>query len=69
MSETVVVDLYRPRLYAATGKATPVGTSTRLSFKAADPFSAKADVSYAITDAKGRRVASGHPAGSSRARR
>ena len=61
VSKTVVVDLYRPRLYAAAGKTTSAGTSTRLSFKAADPFSAKVDVSYAITDAKGRRVASGHP--------
>ena len=26
-----------------------------------DPFSARADVSYTITDAKGRRVTSGRP--------
>jgi flagellar hook assembly protein FlgD len=61
VSKPVVVDLYRPRLYAATGKATTAGTGTKLSYKAVDPFSAKVDVSYAITDAKGRRVASGHP--------
>ena len=61
VSKTVVVDLYRPRLYATPGKAISAGTSTKLSVKAADPFSAKVDVSYAITDASGRRVASGHP--------
>ena len=59
--KTVIVDLYRPRLYATPGKAVSAGTSTRVSVKAADPFSAKVDVSYAITDAGGRRVASGHP--------
>ena len=61
VSKTVIVDLYRPRLYATPGKAISAGTSTRVSVKAADPFSAKVDVSYAITDAGGRRVASGHP--------
>lgn len=57
----LVVDLYRPRLYAPAGKTTRAGTSTHLSLKAADPFSAKVDVSYVVTNAKGRRVASGHP--------
>jgi flagellar hook assembly protein FlgD len=57
----LVVDVYRPRLYAPVGKSTTAGTSTHLGLKAADPFSAKVDVSYVVTDAKGRRVASGHP--------
>ena len=57
----VVVDLYRPHLYAQAGKITSVGAATSLSYKATDPFSAKVDVRYVITDAKGRRVASGHP--------
>jgi hypothetical protein len=57
----LVVDLYHPRLYAPPGKSTTAGTSTHLGFKAADPYSAKVDVSYVVTDAKGRRIASGHP--------
>ncbi len=57
----LVVDLYRPRLYAAKGKATRRGVAVKLGFKAADPYSAKVDVRYTITDARGRRVASGHP--------
>jgi flagellar hook assembly protein FlgD len=57
----LVVDLYRPRLYATSAKATTAGTATKLGFKAVDPFSAKVDVSYVVTDSKGRRVASGHP--------
>ena len=61
VTKGLVVDLYRPRLYAAGGRTTSVGTATKLGFKVTDPFSAKADVRYAITDAKGRRVASGHP--------
>ena len=58
---TVVVDLYQPRVYAQPGKATSAGTGTSVSYKVVDPFSAKADVRYVITDAKGRRVAAGHP--------
>ncbi len=61
VSKELVVDLYRPKLYAATGKSTSAGAAAKLGFKAADPFSAKVDVSYVVTDAKGRRVASGHP--------
>ncbi len=57
----VVVDLYRPRVYAQSRKRTTRGTTTRLSYKVADPFSAKANVRYVVTDAKGRRVASGRP--------
>ena len=61
VTKGLVVDLYRPRLYAPAGKTTTAGASTHLGFKAADPFSAKVDVSYVVTDAKGRRVASGRP--------
>ena len=61
VTKSLVVDLYRPRLYAPAGKSTTAGTSTHLGFKAADPYSAKVDVSYVVTDTKGRRVASGHP--------
>ena len=55
VTKGLVVDLYRPRLYAAGGRTTSVGTATKLGLKVTDPFSAKADVRYAITDAKGRR--------------
>ena len=61
VAKGLVVDLYRPRLYATVGKAITAGQSTRLAFKAVDPYSAKVDVSYVVTDAKGRRVGSGHP--------
>ena len=61
MTKGLVVDLYRPRLYATRGKATSVGTATTLGYKAVDPFSKKVDVRYTVTDARGRRVASGHP--------
>ncbi len=61
VSEGVVVDLSRPRLYAAGARTARPGTTTRLGFKASDAFSAQVDVRYAITNAKGRTVASGHP--------
>ena len=61
VGKNLVVDLYRPKLYATAGMSTAAGAATKLGFKAADPFSAKVDVSYVVTDAKGRRVASGHP--------
>ena len=61
LTQGLVVDLSRPRLYAPAGKSTTAGTSTRLAFKAAKPFSANVNVRYIVTDAKGRRVASGHP--------
>ncbi len=61
VSKTLVVDLYRPRIYAPKAKTARRGTTTRLGFKARDPYSAKVDVRYVVTDAKGRRVASGHP--------
>ena len=61
VTKGLVVDLYHPRLYAPAGKSMTLGASTRLGFKVADPYSAKVDVRYVVTDAKGRRVASGHP--------
>jgi flagellar hook assembly protein FlgD len=57
----MIVDLYRPRLYATAGKTVAAGAGARLGFKAIDPYSARVDVSYVVTDARGRRVASGHP--------
>ena len=59
VSGTLVVDLYQPKIFAQPGKATLVGTGTRVGYKVSDPFSAQADVSYVVTDAKGRRIASG----------
>ena len=61
VSKTLIVDLYRPRIYAPKAKTARRGTTTRLGFKAWDPFSAKVDVRFVVTNAKGRRVASGHP--------
>jgi len=61
VTEGLVVDLYHPRLYAPAAKSTTAGTATHLGFKVADPYSTKVDVSYVVTDAKGRRVTSGHP--------
>ena len=60
VSKGLIVDLYRPKLYATAGKTISVGTATRLTFKVSDPYSAKADVRFVVTDAKGRAVASGH---------
>jgi flagellar hook assembly protein FlgD len=61
VTKGLIVDLYRPRVYASVGKTTTAGASIHLGFKAADPYSAQVDVSFVVTDAKGRRVASGHP--------
>ena len=61
VSKGLIVDLYRPKVYATAGKTTSVGTATRLTFKVSDPYSAKADVRFVVTDAEGRAVASGHP--------
>ena len=57
----LVVDLTAPRLYATSGTSTSLGGLVRLSCKAVDAFSGRVDVSYDVTDAKGGRVASGHP--------
>ncbi len=59
VSKAVCVDLSKPRLYAPVAKTTRAGATSRLTYKVTDPFSARADVSYTITDAKGRRVTSG----------
>lgn len=61
VSGGLVVDLTRPRVYAGAGAVTSRGVSTRLGFKVTDAFSAKADVTWTVTDAQGRRVASGRP--------
>lgn len=57
----LVLDLTAPKLYATSGTATTLGTPARLSCKAADEFSERVDVSFVVTNAKGGRVASGHP--------
>ena len=43
------------------GLAVAFGGSARMSFKAVDPFSKTADISFVVTDAKARRDAAGHP--------
>jgi flagellar hook assembly protein FlgD len=57
----LVADLYAPRVFAPAGKSTSRGAATKLAFKTVDPYSAKADVRFVVTDAKGRTVATGHP--------
>ena len=57
----LVVDRYKPRLYATSGAAVALGSTAKFSIKASDPFSAMVDVRYSIVDAKGRGVASSHP--------
>ena len=56
----LLVDLVAPRLYATSGTKTTVGTVVRLACKAVDPFSEKVDLSFAVTNARGRCVATGH---------
>jgi hypothetical protein len=60
VTKGLVVDLYAPRLYATKGLAIALGATANVSCKAADPFSAKVDISYVVTDAKGRQVKTGH---------
>ncbi len=57
----LVVDLYRPRLYATKGKGVALGGTIRLTYKAHDPYSAKVYVRYAVRNARGRVVASARP--------
>jgi flagellar hook assembly protein FlgD len=57
VTKGLVVDLVAPRLYATRGLAVALGGSARMSYKAIDPLSKKADVSFVVTDSKGRRVA------------
>jgi flagellar hook assembly protein FlgD len=61
VTEDVLVDLVAPRLYATSGTKATVGTVVHLSCKAVDPFSEKIDLSFEVTNAKGKRVASGRP--------
>jgi flagellar hook assembly protein FlgD len=61
VSRSLVVDLTRPRVFAGATRTTAARVSTRLGFKVTDAFSARADVTWLVTDARGRRVASGHP--------
>jgi len=58
---SLVVDCYRPRLYATSSTTVTLGSTAKMSVKASDPFSAKVDLRYTIVDAKGRGVASSHP--------
>ena len=61
VTKGLLVDLVAPRLYATSGAKATVGTVVRLSCKAVDPFSDKVDLSFEVTNAKGRRIASGRP--------
>ena len=57
VSGELIADLYRPRLSVAAAQTVSLGKSAKLTCTAQDPFSAKVDLSYAITDAAGARVA------------
>jgi len=57
VSGELVVDLYRPRLSAAAAQTVSLGKTARLVCTVQDPYSAKVDLSYAITDAAGATVA------------
>ena len=61
VTRQLLVDLVAPRLYATTGVKATVGTAVHLTCKAVDPFSEKVDLGFEVTNAKGRRVASGRP--------
>ncbi len=61
VNKGLIVDLYRPRLYATKGRAVRLGGTIRLNYRAHDPYSAKVNVRYAIRNAKGRVVASARP--------
>ena len=57
ISQALVIDLYRPRLTAPAAQAVSLGRATRLTCTAQDSYSAKVDLSYAISDASGATVA------------
>jgi flagellar hook assembly protein FlgD len=59
ITRTLVVDLTRPRVYAGARKTTSAGVSTSLGCKVTDAFSARAAVTWTVSDARGRKVASG----------
>jgi flagellar hook assembly protein FlgD len=61
VTKGLLVDLVAPKLYATSGTKATVGTVVHLACKAVDPFSEKVDLSFAVTNAKGRRIATGHP--------
>ena len=64
VTEGLVVDLYAPRLYATHGLVVALGGSARMSYKAVDPFSKSADVSFVVTDPRAGgspRVVPGRP--------
>ena len=56
-SRELVVDLYRPRLSAPAALSVALGKRVLLSCTAQDPYSAKVELSFAITDAAGATVA------------
>jgi flagellar hook assembly protein FlgD len=53
----LVVDLYRPRLSAPAARTVSLGKTAQLTCTAEDPYSAKVELSYAISDAAGAVVA------------
>ena len=55
-SRELVVDLYPPRLSAPAALSVSLGKTVRLTCTAQDPYSAKVELSYAITDAAGATV-------------
>lgn len=57
VSRELVIDLYRPRLSAPAAQTVSLGKTARLACTAQDSYSAKVDLSYAITDAAGATVA------------
>jgi hypothetical protein len=61
VERALVLDLTHPKINAGSARTTSAGVATSLSFKVTDAFSAKADVTWTVTDAKGSRVASAHP--------
>ena len=60
VTESLIVDLTRPKLAAGKTAATTLGAPATLSCTVTDPFSAAADLSFEVTDAKGRRVSARH---------
>jgi len=53
----LIVDLYRPLLSAPAAQTVSLGKTAQLTCTAQDSYSAKVDLSYAITDAAGATVA------------
>jgi len=60
VTEGLVVDLTRPKLSVIKAATTEVGEAALLSCTVTDAFSESADLSFEVTDAKGRRVAARH---------